>query len=146
MSQVGLHMLEWFSMRGKSGKIIIPPGVFVDKHEKIVADYLVLHMGADIEFLAPVRKKGVKTPDIKMLGKKWEIKSPTGKSVRTIENTLRAALRQSKYIILDLRRMDGRIPGQKHINEVIKRYNDAKSIKRLIIITRENECIDLSRV
>ena len=132
-------------MGGKSGKIVIPPGVFVDKHEKIVADYLVLHMGTDIEFIAPVRKKGVKTPDIKMLGKKWEIKSPTGKSARTIENTLRAALRQSKYIILDLRRMDGRIPSHKHLASMTYQFEKTRAIKHIIVILREGSSIDLTR-
>lgn len=132
-------------MKPKSGKIIIPPGVFVDVHEKIAADYLAINLQSDIEFLSPTRRKGVRTPDILMCGKKWEIKSPTGKSARTIENTLRAALRQSLYIVLDLRRMDGRIPSYKLIKEAERRFNDAKIMKRLIIITRQGHHIDLKR-
>jgi hypothetical protein len=138
-------VVEYFSMRKKSGKIIVPPGAFIDVHEKIAADYLALNLLYDIEFLIPTRHKGIKTPDILMAGNVWEIKSPTGKSARTIENTLRAALRQSPYIVLDLRRMDGRVPAHKHINETVRRFKDAKSMKRLIIITRQGEHIDLVR-
>lgn len=76
---------------------------------------------------------------------KWEIKSPTGRSTRTIENTLRSALRQSSYIILDLRRMDGRVPTHRHISNIEYQFNRSKSIKQILVITRENTHIDIKR-
>lgn len=100
--------------RRRIGIIVVPPGVFVDVHEKIAVDFLATQLGNDITFLKPNRSKGAKTPDIEMNGLRWEIKSPAGKSSRTLENNLRLALRQSPNIILDLRRMDGRIPTYKH--------------------------------
>ncbi len=80
-----------------------------------------------------------------MLNLPWEIKSPKGKSSRTIENNLRLALQQSLNIVLDLRRMDDRIPTKKLLNEIERRFNDAKSIKRIIVITRQEEHIDFKR-
>ncbi len=102
-------------------------------------------MSYDITFLLPDRHKGAKTPDIAMNGLLWEIKSPKGKGPRTIENNLRLALLQSPNIILDLRRMDGRIPTHKLVREVERQFELAKSIKCLIIITRQEEHIDLKR-
>lgn len=128
--------------RKKVGTIVIPPGVFVDVHEKIAVDFLAIHTKLDITFLVPNRQKGSKTPDIQMDGKSWEIKSPKGKSSRTIENNLRQALQQSPNIILDLRRMDGRIPTRKLLHEVERRFQDAKAIKQIIVITREEKIID----
>ena len=90
------------------GTIIVPPGVFTDVHEKIAVDFLAAKLGYDVTFLVPDRRRSAKTPDIEMNGLFWEIKSPTGRSSRTIENNLRLALRQSQNIVLDLRRMDGR--------------------------------------
>lgn len=78
--------------KNKIGTIITPPGAFIDVHEKIAADFLAVHAGSDVTFLVPNRQKGQKTPDIEMDGKSWEIKSPKGKSSRTIENNLRSAL------------------------------------------------------
>lgn len=127
------------------GTIIVPPGVIVAKHEKIAVDYLAAVLGYDVTFLVPDRRKGKKTPDIEMLGLLWEIKSPKGKSSRTIENNLRLALLQSPYIILDLRRMDGRIPAKKLLNEVERRFDDAKTIKHIIVIARQEEHIDFKR-
>lgn len=80
-----------------------------------------------------------------MQGLLWEIKSPKGKSSRTIENNLRSALRQSPNIVIDLRRMDGRIPTNKLLNEVERRFNDAKSLRHLIVITRQDTHIDFKR-
>lgn len=125
----------------KTGIIVVPPGVFISKHEKLAADYLASKLGYDVTFLMPDRRKGRKTPDIEMLGLRWEIKSPKGKSSRTIENNLRAALLQSPNIVLDVRRMDGRVPTVKLLKEVERRFNDAKSLKRLIIITRQRVVI-----
>lgn len=129
----------------KNGTIIVPPGVFIDVHEKMVADFLATRVGNDVTFLMATRRKNIKTPDIEMSGLYWEIKSPIGKSSRTIENNLRAAVKQSCNIIIDLRRMDGRIPTQKSIKEIERRFNDAKSIKRIIIITRQETYVDLSK-
>ena len=108
----------------------------------ILGNYTII--GYDITFLLPDRRKGAKTPDIAMNGLFWEIKSPKGKSPRTIENNLRLALLQSSNIILDLRRMDGRIPTYKLLREVERQFKLAKSIKHLII-TRQEEHIYLER-
>ena len=131
--------------RKQIGIIIVPPGVFMNVHEKMAVDFLATKIGNDITFLVPERRKGTRTPDIEMNGLRWEIKSPTGKSSRTIENNLRIAIKQSPNIVIDLRRMDGRIPTSRLLKEVEHRFNDAKSIKRLIVITRLETYIDLKR-
>lgn len=131
--------------RKRIGVIVVPPGVFVDVHEKIAVDFLAAKIGNDVTFLIPDRRKGAKTPDIEMNGLRWEVKSPTGKSSRTIENNLRLALKQSPNIVLDLRRMDGRIPTKKLLKEVERRFAEAKLIKRIIVITRQEVHIDFER-
>lgn len=115
----------------------------MQKHEKLAADFLAVDRGWDITFIEPDRARGSKTPDILMNNLKWEIKSPKGKSSRTIENNLRAALLQSPNIILDLRRLDKRIPAERHEKDAEHRYRDAKSMKRLYIITRNENLICL---
>lgn len=113
--------------------------------EKRVADYVAIHLGLDVLFLVPNRQKGTSTPDIEMAGLRWEIKSPSGKSSRTIENNLRSALRQSANIILDLRQMDGRIPTKKLLLDAEHRFINAKKISRLIVITKEQKHVDFRR-
>ncbi len=132
-------------MTKRIGTIIAPPGVVPDVHEKKAVDFLAVERSADITFLVPNRVPGQRTPDIEMDGRLWEVKCPKGKSSRTIENNLRLALHQSANIILDLRRMDGRVPTSKHMAEIERRFNDAKAIRHLIVITREEKAIDLTR-
>jgi Contact-dependent growth inhibition CdiA C-terminal domain len=139
------HAKIYGMINKRVGLIVIPPGVFVNVHEKLVVDFLATKFGYDVAFLVPDRRKGAKTPDIKMNDIFWEIKSPTGKSSRTIENNLRSALLQSPNIILDLRRIDGRIPTKKLLDEIEHRFNDARAIKRIIVITRQETAVDFKR-
>lgn len=113
--------------------------------EKRAADYIALHLYEDVTFLLPRRQSGAKTPDIEMAGQKWEIKCPRGKSSRTIENNLRAALRQSQHIILDLRGMDGRVPTKKLLAEASRQFQLTRKLRHLIVITREEKHIDFAR-
>lgn len=127
------------------GNIIIPPGVIVSKHEKLVADFLAIKRGVDVTFLVPDRQKGRKTPDIEMTGRLWEIKSPKGKSPRTIENTIRDALKQSPHIVLDLRRMDGRVPTMKYVDRIEFEFSTVRPIRSIVVITRQENILDYSR-
>ena len=129
----------------KIGLIVAPPGVFIDMHEKRTADFLATTLGYDITFLVPSRHQGTKTPDIEMISLHWEIKCPKGKSSRTIENNLRLALLQSPNIVLDLRRMDGRIPTNRQLVEIQRQFELAKSIRRIIVITRQHTHIEFKR-
>lgn len=132
-------------MKQKIGTIIVPPGVLIEKHEKLTVDFLAINLKIDITFLVPSRQPDRKTPDITMDNKSWEIKSPKGRSPRTIENNLRLAIQQSQNIIIDLRRMDGRIPTHRYTTEIERQFLLAKSVRRIIIITREEKIIDLKR-
>ena len=82
-----------------------------------------------------------KTPDLRINGIEWELKSPQGNGVKTIENILKKAAKQSKNIVLDFSRikMNG--------NQALSRtryylYNNKHQIKRLIIITKNHKIID----
>ncbi|MBR3628291.1 MAG: hypothetical protein IKN42_05545 [Elusimicrobia bacterium] len=124
------------------GKTIIPFGVFVEQHELDVAKVLN-KLGKDVEFILPSRVKFSRTPDIKMDGLLWEIKSPKGSSSRTIENNLRTALKQSKNIIIDLRRI--KIDETKAISQIAKQFKYSKLIRKIIIIKQNKEILDISR-
>ena len=78
-----------------------------------------------------------------MLGVEWEMKSPTGKSKRTIEQSFRKAVTQSKYIIFDLRRIN--LKEEQCIGELQHRFDTKTYVKRLIIIKKNGEMIDMVR-
>lgn len=109
------------------------------EHELSAALILAYHFKTDVIFLRPERRK---TPDIDVNGTKWEIKSPTGNGKKTIDNNLRAAHKQSRNIVLDLRRI------KLHQNKAAVRINYYLSagphkIKRFKIITKTQKIIDI---
>lgn len=116
---------------GGSGKIT-PNGVLLQKHEMKTVLFLT-GQGYDVELIPKVDKKGVHTPDILVDGVKWEMKSPTGDSKYTMQNNIQAALRQSCYIILDLRRV--KRTEDKCLREIEKEFTFSKRIRHIKVIT-----------
>ena len=100
----------------------------------ILADYF----GPDIKYINPGPGK---TPDLIIKGIEWELKSPQGNGVKTIENILKKATKQSKNIVLDFSRI------KMNSNQALARTryylrNSKHGIKRLIIITKSHKIID----
>ena len=125
----------------KQGKIT-PNGVVLHTHENATVVYLT-QKGYDISLIPPLQRKGARTPDIRMNRLEWEIKCPTGKSANTIKRAFKTALRQSKNIIFDLR--GSKMPDKANIPKLEKEFSDIKSAKRLIIIKKSGEMLDLSK-
>lgn len=127
-------------MRGRIyiSKLKIPP----EKHELETARFFA-ERGHDIEFIPPNYSPEVHTPDIIMDGVAWEIKCPKGKSKRTIENNFRKAAKQSRNIIIDLRRIN--LKENICITQIRRELQGRPYIKRLLIIKRNEELIDVTR-
>lgn len=82
-----------------------------------------------------------KTPDIRIKGIEWELKSPQGNGIKTIENILKKATKQSNNIILDFSRI------KMNSNQALSRtryylHNNKHRIQRLIVITKNHKVID----
>ena len=82
-----------------------------------------------------------KTPDLRIKGIEWELKSPQGDGVKTIENILKKAAKQSENIVLDFSRI--KMNGNRALSRT-KYYlqNNKHGIKKLIIITKSHKVID----
>lgn len=111
-------------------------------HENATVVFLT-GQGFDVELLPPVQRKGAKTPDIRMSGIEWEIKSPKSNGKYTIEHSFRSALKQSSNIIFDIR--GSKMPQQKCIAEIERRFNDFRKVQRVIVITKKRELIDFNK-
>jgi len=127
----------------KFGKIIIPVGTIPEKHELETASFFA-ELGKNVEFLPPSYSKGIYSPDVLIDGQRWEIKSPTGNSNRTIENNYRNAQMQSENIIFDLRRI--KLNEKMAVAKVKQQFNlRAGRVKRVLIITKNKKVLDLFR-
>lgn len=124
-------------MTPKKGRII-PNGVTLEKHEFDTIVFLTT-LGNDVELIPPKHIPNMLSPDIKMAGEVWEIKSPKGSSRSTLEHAFQHAVKQSPNIIFDLRRTD--IPLEKSKHTLSKLMQTSKNAKRLAIITKDRNLL-----
>lgn len=125
----------------KKGKIT-PNGVVLHTHENATVVFLT-EQGYDVELLPPVQRKGARTPDMRMLNLDWEMKNPKSNGKYTIEHSFRSALKQSANIIFDIR--GSKMPEQKCITEIGRRFNDFKKVNRVMIISKRRGLLDLKK-
>ncbi len=126
-------------MKQKPG-IFIPKGRKVWPHERHVANILV-NDGHYIEFL---NEKISKTPDIRIDNlTDYEIKSPEGSKIITIERSIKKALKQCPNIIIDSSRIKGARDERIQIF-LIFQAKSRKQIKKLLYITKKGKIIDIT--
>ena len=107
-------------------------------HEVNAILLLLDYFNTDITCINPGAGK---TPYLRIKGIEWELKSPQGNGVKTIENILKKAAKQSKNIILDFSRI--KMNGSQALSRT--RYylhNNKHGIKKLIVITKNHKIID----
>ena len=115
------------------GDLLTPP----QKHELHTARFFS-EMGYDIKFIRPSNIPDNHRPDFRMNGIEWEVKSPEGKSPRSIKKRYAEACDQSSNIIFDLRRCG--LSDSVCVNLLEKLYKDKHS-RRLMIITKAGKLL-----
>ena len=107
-------------------------------HEVNAILLLLDYFDADITCISPGLGK---TPGLRIKNIEWELKSPQGDGVKTIENILKKAAKQSDSIILDFSRikMNG---GQALSRTKFYLRNNKHNIKRVIVITKNHKVVD----
>ncbi len=109
----------------------IPP----ERHELETAKFFSA-MGKNVVFLKPSSIPNTHTPDIIMDGLEWEMKCPKGCGKRTIQECIRKAAKQSRYIIVDLRLI--KLSEKDCISKLEKEFIARKHIKKLYVITKDD--------
>ena len=125
----------------KTGKII-PNGVSLEKHEYDTVLFLTT-LGYDIELIPPSHIPNIRTPDFKMNGLKWEMKSPKGKSRSTLEHAFQTAMKQSVNIVFDLRRIQ--MPNDKAVATLERLFSYSKGVKHLLVISKERKLLEYKK-
>lgn len=114
-------------------------GVHLKEHEYSTVK-LFLNRGYDIELIPASQIKGMQTPDIIMLNKPWEMKSPTGCGKTTIRHTIQNAGHQSRNVIIDLRRC--KLDRNTAIKEIEIYFKEFKRIRFLKVIVDDEIIVD----
>jgi hypothetical protein len=90
-----------------------------------------------------VLRSNQKTPDFLIAGVKWELKSPTGTGKYNIQHQIKAAAKQSSNVVFDARR--SRIHIARIRNELNHHFKHSKAVKRLILIDKNKNVVELSK-
>ena len=128
-------------MTRKQGKIT-PNGVSLQKHESDTIVFFTEH-GFDIELIPESHIPGQHSADLIMTGMIWETKAPRKSNYSTIEHAFRNALRQSKNVIFDLRRI--KCTDQRALVGLKKLFILSKRVKRLKVITKQGELLEFQK-
>ena len=125
----------------EQGKII-PNGVVLKEHEMLTV-VLLTELGFDVKLIPKSNRAGVHTPDVCFDGIEWEIKSPKGEGKSLMKNTIQKACKQSCNVIVDLRRV--KRYQEKCLHELKREFTYSKTLRRLKIITKSGDMIDLDK-
>ena len=121
---------------------IIPNGVVLKEHENATVVFLT-ELGYDVELIPKSNVEGVHTPDVKIGRIKWEMKSPKGEGGSLMKNTIQKALKQSCYIIIDLRRTKRHLT--KCLRELKRQFDNSKSVRRIMVITKGGRVLEFQK-
>jgi hypothetical protein len=122
--------------------VIIPADLkpFPAHYEISAAKLLAKYFQTDVEFITRTNHK---TADFFIDDSEWELKSPTGSSKYNIQHQLKDAAKQSSNVVLDARR------SKIHIARIRKdaqfHFSTIKPIKRLILINKRGEVVELTK-
>ena len=117
--------------------VYIAPGRNPWPHELRTAKVLAL-AGYYVEFLP---ESNLHSPDIRLDGVEYEMKSPETEKTSSLEQTIRTALKQCPNIIIDSSRMkmcDDRVQ-----RFLVKKCREQKQIKKMLFITKRGGIIDI---
>ena len=129
------------AMAKNQGHIIIQSGVNVWPHELKTAQAFTL-IGKDVEFIRRSEEQHATSADCIIDGLVWEMKAPTSSALRRVQRTLRDAVKQSRNVIFDSRRMKG-VPDKAIERELRKWAKELKSLDRLLFVNRNGSVIDI---
>lgn len=126
--------------RGKSRLIYsIENGAVPDAIERKVGRQLN-DLGYRVKSVAVSSRLGVKTPDYRINGVAWEMKTPTGIAKSNINNNLKKAVRQASNVILNL---DSSPLSVKDIAEQVRQHLDRPETRlREVILLKGGRIVD----
>jgi hypothetical protein len=128
-------------MNSGQGKIIIAPGLNVWPHELKTAEALAA-AGLTVEFIRRSEAPRQTSADVRIDGVEWEIKSPEADNLKAVQRNLRRALKQSRNVIFDCRRMK-RLPAEAIEREVRTQAGALRSLRRLIFVGKNGKIVDI---
>ncbi|MDR0854225.1 MAG: hypothetical protein LBN34_07640 [Clostridiales Family XIII bacterium] len=130
-------------MKKNKAEVLIPANLdnSPEQHEIDAALILANHYNTVVEFLRPIDDYLIKTPDIRMTDRMWEMKSPVGNSKNTVSHQIKRAVKQSVNIVFDGRRSS--IQDSVLEKELKREAGKHPSIRKIIFIDKEKNVVEI---
>ena len=128
----------------EKGEVIIPHDVNVQPHEMRTAQSLAAH-GYTVRFIRKSEKFRERSADVLIDGVMWEMKAPKSSRLYKVQENLRRALHQSRYVVFDSRRMK-RIPDAAIERELRKWGKEMKELRGLLFVNRHGQVITIKKL
>ena len=125
----------------EKGEVIIPPDVNVWPHELCTAKALAAE-GYTVRFIRKSERFRENSADVLINGVLWDMKAPTSAYIQRVGENLREALRQSRYVVFDSRRMK-KIPDSAIERELRKWAKELKRLKALKYVDKHGQVFDI---
>ena len=128
-------------MAKQQADIIIDPGVNIWPQELETAQAYAM-AGKSVHFVRKSNVQRERSADAIIDGILWEMKAPKADNLRAVDRNVRRALKQSKCVIIDSRRM-------KHVTDMqVERKlrslaAELRSLQRLQFVNRKREVVDI---
>lgn len=121
-------------MNERSGKVIIDGACEVWPHELLTAEALA-KAGYIVEFIPKSNVAYNKTPDVRINGIHYEMKSPTSSHLPVVDKNVKKALSQSANVVFDSRRMKNAKDAQV-LRELEKSIATRRKLKSLVFVDK----------
>ena len=125
----------------EKGEVIIPPDVNVWPHELRTAKALAAE-GYTVRFIRKSERFRENSADVLIDGILWEMKAPKSSRLCRVQENLRHALHQSRYVVFDSRRMK-KIPDVAIEREIRKWAKELKRLKALKYVDKHGQVFDI---
>ena len=130
-------------MAKKTYNVIVPSDYKIQPAELDAASILADYYKTDIRVLSPSKDYKVKTADFVINGVSYELKSPITKSVRSIENMIHLATKQSGNVVVDISK--SKITEKRMIKlceDLLKYY---KKLNKIVLIVKNKKVLEFSK-
>ena len=130
-------------MSKKSYDVIVPHNHKIRPAELEAAGILANHFKTTVRVLP--QSKGYKetSADFIIDGSSYELKSPKTSSVRSISNLIQSATKQSRNVVIDIRK--SRITEKKMIQICNERLKSLKKIKKIVLIVNKKIVLEFTK-
>ena len=134
-------IMSGMKRRTKIGRVIEEGGVTPWPHERHAATALA-KVGYVVKFIPA--NSTLRTADVYLNNTRFEMKAPCGQNISCVERNLKRAIEKCPNVIMDTCRIKN-VSEDSVCNVLVSRLRRGHGLKRLILVKKSGEVIDISQ-